>query len=213
MNNGKGKKAGKQTGGKKTTGGKKAPAKNDQGPGKTGTPRPTVQEKVKGRPTLYTPEIAAEICTQLACGKSLREVCKDPKLPAESTVRGWVMDDATGDPQGFSAQYARARNIGLDTLADQIIEIADTPQMGQKTKTKGKGKDAEVETTIGDMVERARLQVEARKWYLSKLAPKKYGDKLEIGGGLNLNHTNKDVSEMTDTELENFIKSQSNKGE
>jgi hypothetical protein len=58
-----------------------------------------------------------------------------------------------------------------------VVEIADTPQIGTKTKT---GKDG-VEVTEGDMIDHRRLRVDARKWYLCKLAPKRYGDRLDLG--------------------------------
>ena len=42
-------------------------------------------------------------------------------LPSEGAVRGWAVDG----PKGFSAQYLRARDIGLDAMADELLEIAD----------------------------------------------------------------------------------------
>ena len=70
-------------------------------------------------------------------------------------------------------------------MAEDIIDIADTPKVGQKTVSKATG----LEVTEGDMVDRSRLQVDARKWLLSKLAPKKYGDKVGVQheGGVTLN--------------------------
>lgn len=134
-----------------------------------------------GRPSSYTPEIAATICERLANGESLRAICADDGLPPESTVRLWVVDDV----QGFAAHYTRARDVGLETVAEQIIEIADTPCIGVKTKT---GDDGKTETTEGDMIEHRRLQVDARKWYLSKIAPKKYGERqhVEHSGSIDL---------------------------
>lgn len=122
--------------------------------------------------TKFTQKTADAICALLAEGKSLREVCAQEGMPPESTVRQWVVDDR----EGFAAQYARARALGLDALADEILAIADTPKLGTKTTSKASG----TETTEGDMIEHRRLQVDARKWYLSKLAPKKYGDKLDV---------------------------------
>lgn len=120
---------------------------------------------------VHTPELAQAICERLATGESLRTICASEGMPPESTVRGWAIDDR----DGFAAQYARARDLGLDALADELLGIADTPQLGVKTKETSDGK---TETTEGDMIEHRRLQVDARKWYLSKLAPKKYGDKV-----------------------------------
>lgn len=134
----------------------------------------------RGRPSLYTTEIAKEICEQLAAGKSLRKICLANDMPAEATVRSWVIDDL----QGFSAQYTRARDLCLDCMADETLDISDTTVTGVKTKTT----DDKVETMEGDMIEHRRLQVDTRKWYLSKLAPKRYGDRLhqEHSGAISL---------------------------
>jgi hypothetical protein len=106
-----------------------------------------------GRPSDYTPELAREICERIAAGESLRSICKGDDMPAESTVRGWVVDDR----EGFSAQYTRSRDIGLDCRADRI---------GERIETEGD-------------VARARLLFDHERWYLSKLAPKRYGDKVQ----------------------------------
>lgn len=147
-------------------------------------------KKERGRPLTYTRLVADAICARLAEGESLRAICADAGMPPASTVRGWVVDDV----QGFAAHYARARDIGLDTIAEEIIEIADTTETGTKTVSKATG----LETTEGDMIEHRRLKVEARKWYLSKLAPKRYGEKLELAGALTVK---KSAADMTDEEL------------
>lgn len=119
----------------------------------------------------YTPELAAEICERLAAGESLRGICKSEHMPPESTVRSWVIDDV----HGFAAQYARARDLGLDALAEEVIEIAD-----ESPGTLDNG------ATDSGGVAHKRLRFDARRWYLSKLAPKKYGDKLEIEGKVDI---------------------------
>jgi hypothetical protein len=108
-----------------------------------------------GRPSLYTPELADEICTRLANGESLRAICLDDAIPSVGTVLRWV-----GEHDEFQKQYARAREIQAETHADDIVTIAD-----------GGGEDDSVRTA------RDRLRVDARKWVASKLLPKKYGDK------------------------------------
>jgi hypothetical protein len=123
------------------------------------------------RPSEYTAEQAIEICSRLAEGQSLVAICRDDALPDVRTVYRWL---AKYDE--FCQMYARAREDQADTLADQIIDIADTPVAGIKTKTDDEGN---VETTEGDMIEHRRLQVDARKWIAAKLKPKKYGDKIE----------------------------------
>ena len=124
----------------------------------------------RGRPTRYSDALAKRICVRLANGETLRSICRRKGFPAESTVRAWALDDF----EGFYAQYARARDLGLDAIADETMEISDTARLDQKTKRGPNG----VEVTTGDMVERSKLQVDTRKWYLSKLAPKRYGERM-----------------------------------
>lgn len=91
-------------------------------------------------------------------------------MPCMVTVYAWLRKH-----EEFANNYIRAREDQADTLADEIVRIADTPMLGIKTKTDAEGN---VETTEGDMIEHRRLQVDARKWIASKLKPKKYGDSL-----------------------------------
>ena len=126
----------------------------------------------RGRPSIFTPELAESICDLIADGKSSRQVCAELAL-SERVLFNWLKKDAE-----FMQQYAHAREMQADLLFGQIIAIADTPLMGTKTVAKEWG----LEVTTGDMIEHRRLQVDARKWLVAKLAPKKYGDKLQMGG-------------------------------
>ena len=112
-----------------------------------------------GRPSAYSDDIAALIIERLAAGESLRAICTEDEMPSEALVRKWVIQDEAG----FGAQYARARDVGLDVLADQCMEIADRQHEGTGA------------------VARDRLRFDARRWYLSKLAPKRYGEKVVLG--------------------------------
>ncbi|MND22655.1 hypothetical protein D3C80_130380 [compost metagenome] len=125
-----------------------------------------------GRSTEYEEEIALTICELIASGKSLKSICEDESMPAQSTVYRWLIGNSE-----FSERYARAREVQADTLFDEVLSIADTPQIGEKRKIK---EDGGVEVSTGDMIEHRRLQVDARKWMASKLQPKKYGDKLDL---------------------------------
>lgn len=120
--------------------------------------------------------LIAEICLRLAEGESLRSICSDKHMPSIGTFLGWVAESSA-----LSEQYARAKAIGLDVMADEMLRIADTPVVGQKSVSKATG----IEITEGDMVEHRRLQVDTRKWLLSKLAPKKYGDRQAIEHSVN----------------------------
>lgn len=124
-----------------------------------------------GRPTTFVQKVADEICARLMEGESLRAICEDEQMPGQRTVYQWLMHNDT-----FAQQYARAREVQADTLADEVLVLSDRARMGQKITTKANG---DTEAVEGDMVERTRLQIDARKWLAGKLAPKKYSDKIQ----------------------------------
>jgi hypothetical protein len=123
-----------------------------------------------GRPSSYSDEIAEAICERLASGESLRSICRDNDMPGRQTVLDWLEADA-----GFRARYARAREHQADYLDEKMQEVAD-------------------EATAAN-VHVARLRVATMQWRASKLAPKRYGDKLD------LNHSGT-VQSLTDEQLD-----------
>jgi hypothetical protein len=126
-----------------------------------------------GRPSAYTPSVAAAICEALADGISLRKLCAQPAMPSMTTVMRWLADE---HKQEFRLHYAHAREAQADLLAAEILEIADDSSGDIII-------DKDGNTRLDrEFVARARLRVDARKWLASKLAPKKYGDKLEHTG-------------------------------
>jgi len=131
----------------------------------------------RGRPTRYTAAVAERICDRLANGETLRSVCRDKGMPPENTVRRWVLEDRNG----FSAQYARARDLGLDAMADEMMDVADNASNDYMEREDPDNPGYQLN---GEHVQRSRLRVDTRKWYLSKLAPKRYGDRqqLEVSG-------------------------------
>lgn len=120
----------------------------------------------------------------LAEGKSLRAAAKENGIAA-STVLDWTQANAA-----FGEQYTLARQIGYQLLADELIEIADDSS-GDVIETED-GPKANAEFTA-----RSRLRLDTRKWMLSKMLPKVYGDKLELGGELN-HRVEKVVREVVD---------------
>lgn len=132
-----------------------------------------------GRLSTYTREIADQVCVRLAGGESLRAICAPDDMPAESTVRLWNTDNV----DGFAARYARAREGQADFLAEEIIEISDNATNDWMERQSEAEKGAGVNNgwvLNGEHVQRSRLRVDARKWFASKVAPKKYGDKLDV---------------------------------
>ncbi|CAN7520950.1 hypothetical protein LJR071_003540 [Pseudomonas sp. LjRoot71] len=149
-----------------------------------------------GRPTAYSDLVAAKLCAYIADGMSLRNVCKQPGMPSMTTVLRWLGDDAMA---AFRMQYACAREAQADLLAEQILDIADEEcTMVRADKHGSNDDDGEGHTEVvfdSTAVARNRLRVDARKWLASKMAPKKYGDKLQTeltganGGAIAVNST------------------------
>lgn len=121
-----------------------------------------------GRHSEYTEEVADQICEQLASGKSLVAICKRDDMPSAATVFRWLASDQNAD---FRDRYARAREAQADAIFDECLDIADD---GSNDFMDEDGK------YNGDAVQRSRLRVDTRKWMAGKLAPKKYGDKLDV---------------------------------
>ncbi|HEY6019479.1 MAG TPA: terminase small subunit protein [Candidatus Paceibacterota bacterium] len=133
----------------------------------------TADKKPIGRPSSYTPEIADKICERLIEGESLRSICRAEDMPSAAAVCRWL-----GQFETFREQYARAREAQADTLADEIMDISDD---GRNDWMERANKDGELIAwqVNGEAVQRSRLRVDARKWLASKMAPKKYGEKIQ----------------------------------
>lgn len=114
------------------------------------------------------------ICTEIASGRSLRSICKGENMPDQTTVFRWLAAN-----ESCRQQYARARETQADAMLEEIIEISDDGSNDTYLDEEGRQRIEQ------DVVARSRLRVDARKWAMSKMAPKKYGDKLELGGDPN----------------------------
>lgn len=141
------------------------------------------------RQSSYTAWAGETICAALAEGHSLLSICEAMGIPY-STAMDWERNL----PE-HSANAARAREFGCHAIAEQALAIADTPVMGVVTTTKA---DGSVEERAEDMTAHRRLQIDTRKWLISRWLPKVYGDKAELSGSLTIK---KSAADMTDEEL------------
>lgn len=130
------------------------------------------------RPTDYTPELTDKICAEIVLGYSLRTICKEESMPCVATVFNWFRIH----PE-FLEQYEKAKEAQADTLAEDILDIADDGSNDWMEKTDKDGQNIGWQLN-GEHVQRSRLRVDSRKWIASKLKAKKYGDKVsnEISG-------------------------------
>lgn len=116
-----------------------------------------------GRPTKYSKNIAAKLCSKIALGESLRSVCKGKDMPSTATVYIWFSKH-----EEFVEQYARAKQDSADSDADKIEEIAEKVLKGEYEP------------------QQARVAIDAFKWTAGKKRPKKYGESKQ------LDHTSSD---------------------
>jgi hypothetical protein len=130
-----------------------------------------------GRPSEFTQEVADLICERLIGGESLRTICDSDEMPSKSTVCRWLAADLT-----FRDQYARAREMQADILADETLDIADDGRNDWMEKYDKDGAAVGWQVN-GEAIGRSKLRVEARRWYAGKLAPKRYGDKMALTDG------------------------------
>ena len=147
-----------------------------------------------GRPSEFTTDVATEICARIMAGESLRAICSDGNMPGKSTVFRWLAQNGV-----FRDQYARARAVQMDTMAEEILDIADD---GTNDWMERIGKDGAPDgwTLNGEHVQRSRVRVDTRKWLMSKLAPKKYGERVEIDAIVR-----KPEEALADEELQDLI--------
>ena len=172
------------------------------------------KRKPGGQPKYDRAVVSAHVCSELKTGRSLESICKDPGMPAVATFLDWVHQD----PHGVGKDYAHAREIGYALLADEIIQLSDKTHewvMIQELDTEGKphfdDKGQPVLKRVlmplsADVIAHKRVQIDTRKWMLSKMLPKIYGDKLTQehtgAGGGPITLAAVDLKNLTDEELE-----------
>ena len=152
--------------------------------------------KKTGRPSKYTPELAAEMCERLSNGEPLRQICRDDRMPHWTQVYEWI----ARDPE-LSLRVAQAREAGYDAMAEELIEISDTLHFGE-TKVMG---DKNSTTTVADMLGHRKLRIETRLKLLACWNPAKYGTKVQLGGDPK-NPLKVEASVQADSLLEALIK-------
>lgn len=125
-------------------------------------------------------------------GQSVREIGRDDKMPDASTIFVWL-----AKYQEFQEQYTRAKEIQADGFEEELFEIADDSSNDYMERQNADGTTYEVVNS--EHINRSRLRIDTRKWVMSKLKPKKYGDRL-VTENLNRN-INTAVDEVSTEEL------------
>jgi hypothetical protein len=105
------------------------------------------------RPSEYTEEIGIKICKLMTAGMSLRKICELEEMPCKQTVYDWMWRF-----EPFLERYVRAREAQMEAYAEELTDLADNASL------------------TAEAINKARLQIDTRKWLMSKLKAKKYGD-------------------------------------
>lgn len=87
---------------------------------------------------------------------------------SHTTVLDWI------NKLGYTDQYACAREVRAENIFEEIIDIVDCEDHDIVLDENG------VPRVNNDVIQRDKLRVDARKWMLGKMAPKKYGDKIDV---------------------------------
>ena len=153
------------------------PKKADKAKSKPASPKAPPKKKTPrkpGRPSRYTNKLADKICKMIAQGQSVRSICSKKDMISMQTFFRWLREN-----EKFREQYARACEERSYMHAEEIIEIAD-----DATNDYMEQHDESDELTgyklNGENIQRSRLRIDTRKWLMSKLNPKVYGDKLDM---------------------------------
>lgn len=146
-------------------------------------------KRSNGGPSTFTQAKADEVVQRVSTGEPLAQVCRDLKIGL-TTWYDWVK----ARPE-LSEAIARAREAGFDMIAADAMRIADTPIDGVEIEKDAEGKI--IKAKHGDMLGHRKLQIETRLKLLAKWDPKRYGEKLALGGADDL----PPIKTMTDEQL------------
>lgn len=125
-----------------------------------------------GRPTIYNEAFRDAFCERVAQGESVRSICRDDDFPELKTIFRWISKH-----EDFRQHYDKAKEMAMYAMAEEMLEIADNGTNDVYVDDEGK---VRVDT---DVIQRSRLRVDTRKWLMSKIAPKKFGDKVDVNHG------------------------------
>jgi hypothetical protein len=118
-------------------------------------------------------------------GVSLRKICEMPGMPSKRSIFYWLEEH-----EEFLRKYEIARMMQVEYWSHQIIEIADDAERDRVIDERG------VVVVDHEHINRAKLRVDTRKWLMSKLLPKRYGDRVSADVTVT-----RDVRELSEQEL------------
>lgn len=116
-----------------------------------------------GKRTKYTNRVATAICEAVEDGLSLRAAC-DAAGVRYSTAHGWIKDRPA-----FAERYSQACKIRTAFLEERLLDLLNEARRAAFDSENG-----------NRLIQAIKLEIETLKWQLSKLLPKKYGDRTQM---------------------------------
>lgn len=151
---------------------------------------------------IYTDALYDQICKKIAnTSLGLKHILVGEEMPDRSTFYDWINKSSEN-----TDKYAKAKALQADYMAEELLDIADDGANDLMTIVKG---DNSYEQENKEVTNRSRLRVDSRKWLMSKILPKKYGDKLELGGEINTPVTNSQIDALINAAKQTGIKGDS----
>lgn len=118
---------------------------------------------------LYSDEVAAQILEHIEEGGTIASACELEGMPSPSTLRRWRKGKGKGQgvAEDFGERFDAALSIRLEGFVDDLLQIP-----------------RDIDTDSPGELQRARLECENRKWLLSKMLRKQFGDRtaVDVGG-------------------------------
>lgn len=121
--------------------------------------------------------IITDICDDVIERKiSFNEAVSNSEISLISFYQ-WISKD-----KELQSLYNYAREVRSDILFEEIIEISDNQELGEEETIEydETGKIVSTKLKKGDLLRQRQLKIDARKWVVAKMQPKKYGDKLDL---------------------------------
>lgn len=138
------------------------------------------------------------ILLKIMGGASMRQACRELGVDRVAVYADLKADEV------FANQYARAAEVRADDIFDEIFDIADD---GLNDWIERKGEDGKTRGWVenGEAINRSKVRIDARKWALARMNPRKYGDKVQIGGAEDLPPVTIDATALSTAALREIM--------
>jgi hypothetical protein len=139
-----------------------------------------------GRPLIpFNQAIADEICERIVESRmglehvldTMRAEPEFAATPTLVTIYRWMKEN-----EEFFKASARARQLSADTYVDAAVNEAHTHRLGKIEAVRETKDGTFTESKVVDNVQRSQLIVQTLLKRAGQLNPKKYGEKLDLGG-------------------------------